>query len=95
MRIYEPAGTSPEQTAADLLEVAIQRRVLTTSCGGYIFGTTNDAFCNCYHGDHGYLEIDRGLEAEPAPGQMTVSFSVTELGFSPDDWSVEVPAPAV
>ena len=94
MRIYEPAGLTPRQEAADLLKVSIERRVLTTSCGGFIFGTTNTAYCNCYHANNGYLAIERGPEGEPSPGKMTVSFSITDISDSPSDWSATVDEPS-
>jgi len=94
MRIYEPDGLSPKQEAADLLKVSIERHVLTKSCGGFIFGTTNTAYCNCYHANHGYLDIERGPEGEPSPGKMTVSFSLTDISESPSDWSVTVDEPS-
>ena len=88
--VYEPAGTAPRQMAADLLKVAIDRRVLLTSCGGFIFGTTDRKFCNCYHGDHGYVVIERGPEGAPTPGKMRIYFSVDDNKVSPDDWQVTV-----
>lgn len=88
--VYEPAGTPSKQIAADLLNVAIQRRVLLTSCGGFVFGTTDRTFCNCYHGDHGYLVIERGPEAAPEPGKMRVYFSADENKVSPGDWQLTV-----
>ena len=88
--IYEPAGTAAQQMAADLIKVAIQRRVLLTSCGGFIFGTTDRKFCNCYHGDHGYLVIERGPEAAPEPGKMRLYFSADENKVTPGDWQLTV-----
>lgn len=93
-RIFEPDGTTSQQRAADLLMFAMSKRMLTTSCGGMVFGTTNDAFCNCYHGDHGYLEIDRGPAQEPAPGKMDVIFEATENQTAPGDWDITVDAPS-
>ena len=92
-RIYEPDGTNSQQTAADLVAFAMSRQLLTKSCGGMVFGTTNDAHCNCYHGDHGYLEIDRGPGQEPVPGKMQVLFEVVENEVSPGDWEITVDAP--
>lgn len=63
----------------------MSRHLLTKSCGGMVFGTTNDAYCNCYHGDHGYLEINRGPAQEPAPGRMQVLFEVVENQVSSGD----------
>ena len=94
MRIYEPDGLTPRQEAADLLKVSIERHVLTKSCGGFIFGTTNIAYCNCYHANHGYIDIERGPQGEPSPGKMTVSFSLTDISESPSDWSVTVDEPS-
>ena len=76
--------------AADLIKVSIQRRVLLSSCGGFIFGTTNRTFCNCYRGDHGYLVIERGPEAAPEPGKMRLYFSADENKVSPGDWQLTV-----
>ena len=91
-RFYEPSE-SAQQIAADLVKAAIDRQVLTRSCGGYVYGTTNAAFCNCYHGDHGLLTVNRGPDLEPAPGMMLVIFCRTEFDTSPDDWLLTVPAP--
>ncbi len=92
-RIYEPDGTAAQQTAADPVALAMSRHLLTKSCGGMVFGTTNDAFCNCYHGDHGYLEIDRGPAQEPAPGKMQLLFEAVENQVSAGDWDITVDAP--
>jgi hypothetical protein len=92
-RVFEPDGTPPEQIASDLMKVAINRKVIFNSCGGYIYGTVDPSFCNCYRGDHGYLVIDRGPNFEPAPGQMLVTFSLRDTDTSPHDWEVIVPAP--
>jgi len=91
-RVYEPNGVSPKQTAADLLKVAIERRVLLRSCGGFIFGTTSfdNHDCNCYHGENGYLEIDRGKEARPSPGKMLIIFEAKQNHDSASNWSVIV-----
>lgn len=93
-RILEPDGTSSQQKAADLVMFAMSKSLLTKSCGGMVFGTTNVAFCNCYHGDHGYLEIDRGPAQEPAPGKMEVIFEATENQTTPGDWDITVDAPS-
>ena len=92
-RIFEPDGTPPQQIAADLMKVALDRRVIFNSCGGYIYGTVDRSYCNCYRGDHGYLVLDRGPNFEPAPGQMLVTFSVRDTETSPGDWEVTVEAP--
>ena len=92
-RIYEPGGTNSEQKAADLARLALQKQLFTRSCGGFVFGTTNDANCNCYHGENGYLEIDRGATQEPAPGKMEVIYQVVEDHPSPGDWDITVDAP--
>jgi hypothetical protein len=91
MRVYEPAGVAPRQMAEDLLKVSIARFALQKSCGGFIFGTTDAHYCNCYHAEHGYLEIDRGPAAEPSPGMMQVSFALTDR--SPVLWEITVEAP--
>ncbi len=91
MRVYEPAGIAPEQMAADLLKVSIQRYAFQKSCGGMVFGTMDASYCNCYHAEHGYLQIDRGPAAEPAPGKMLVSFALTDK--TPVLWQVTVDAP--
>jgi hypothetical protein len=93
-RIFEPDGTSSQQKAADLLMFAMTKNLLTKSCGGMVFGTTNDAFCNCYHGDHGYLEIDRGPAQEPSVGKMEVIFETAENQTAPGDWDITVGAPS-
>ena len=93
-RIFEPDGTTSQQKAADLMAFAMAKQLLTRSCGGMVFGTTNDAFCNCYHGDHGYLEIDRGPAQQPAPGTMELIFEATENQMSPGDWDITVDAPS-
>jgi hypothetical protein len=93
MRVYEPAGIAPEQMAADLLKVSIERYAFQKSCGAFIFGTTDTTVCNCYHAEHGYLEIDRGSAAEPAPGQMLVFFALNDKDASPSDWTITVDAP--
>lgn len=93
MRVYEPAGLTAVQMAADLLKVSIERHAFEKSCGGFIFGTMDATQCNCYHAEHGYVEIDRGPAAAPAPGQMTVVFAMTDTSSSPEDWSVVVDAP--
>ena len=91
-RVFEPNSVSPQQTAADLLKVAIEHRVLLTSCGGFIFGTTSfdNHDCNCYHGENGYLEIDRGNEARPAAGKMLIIFEAKQNHKSTSNWSVMV-----
>ena len=91
-RVLEPDGVSPQQTAADLLQVAIEHRVLLTSCGGFIFGTTkfDNHDCNCYHGENGYLEIDRGTEARPSVGKMQIIFEAKQNHPSASNWSVIV-----
>ena len=93
MRVYEPAGIPAPQEAADLLKVSIQRHAFQESCGAYIFGTTDASYCNCYHAENGYIEIDRGPAAEPAPGKMLVIFTQKDNEASPVDWRVEVDAP--
>jgi len=94
MRIYEPAGLAPRQMAEDLLKVSIERFAFQKSCGAYIFGTTATHYCNCYHAEHGYMEIDRGPGAEPAPGKMSVFFALNDKDTtSPEDWQVVVDAP--
>lgn len=93
MRVYEPAGLTARQMAADLLKVSIERHAFEKSCGGFIFGTIDATQCNCYHAEHGYVEIDRGPAAAPAPGKMTVVFALTDSSPSPADWSVVVDAP--
>lgn len=92
-RIYEPGATPPVQRAADLVKFAIAKQLLTRSCGGFVFGTTNDANCNCYHGENGYLEVDRGPAQEPAPGKMEIIYQVVEDHPSPNDWDITVDAP--
>lgn len=72
----------------------MSKHLLTTSCGGMVFGTTNAAFCNCYHGDQGYLEIDRGAAQEPSPGKMRVIFEAVEDQATPGDWDITVDAPS-
>lgn len=91
MRVYEPAGIGPEQMAADLLKVSIARYAFQKSCGGMVFGTMDAHYCNCYHAEHGYLEIDRGSASEPAPGKMLVFFALTDK--TPALWQVTVDAP--
>lgn len=93
-RILEPDGTASEQKAADLVMFAMSKNLLTKSCGGMVFGTTNDAYCNCYHGENGYLEVDRGPAQEPAPGKMEVIFEATENQSTPGDWDITVDAPS-
>lgn len=93
MRVDEPAGLTARQMAADLLKVSIERHAFTKSCGGFIFGTTDRKPCNCYHAEHGYVEIDRGAIGAPAPGKMSVVFALTDSNPSPADWSVVVDAP--
>ena len=94
MRVYEPAGVPPQQEAADLLRVSIERFAFQKSCGAFIFGTTDTRACNCYHAEHGYMEIDRGLQVEPAPGKMLVFFALNDKDTtSPSDWQVTVDAP--
>lgn len=92
-KVYEPDGTPPDQIAADLMKVAIDRHAALTSCGGFIYGTTNRAYCNCYTGDHGLLVINRGPDVEPAPGKMLVTFSLNDSQVSPEDWEVIVDTP--
>ena len=93
MRVNEPPGVPPEQMAADLLKVSIDRFAFQKSCGAFIFGTTDLRVCNCYHAENGYLEIDRGSAAEPAPGKMLVFFALNDKDASPSDWTVTVDAP--
>lgn len=93
-RLFEPDGTTSQQRAADLVMFAMSKQLFTKSCGGLLFGTTNDAYCNCYHGDHGYLEIDRGPAEEPAAGKMEVLFEQVENQVSPGDWDITVDAPS-
>lgn len=93
MRVNEPPGVPPEQEAADLLKVSIARFALQKSCGAFIFGTTDLRVCNCYHAENGYLEIDRGPGAEPAPGKMLVLFALNDKDASPSDWQITVEAP--
>ena len=93
-RIYEPGATPAQQEAADLMRFAMSKQLLTRSCGGMVFGTTNDTYCNCYHGENGYLEIDRGPAQEPAPGMMQVLFETVEGQTSPGDWKITVEAPS-
>ena len=93
MRVDEPAGLAPQQMAEDLLKVSIERFAFQKSCGALIFGTTDRTVCNCYHAEHGYLEIDRGPVVEPAPGKMLVYFALNDTDSSPSDWSVTVDAP--
>ena len=92
-KVYEPDGTPPNQIAADLLKVAIDRKAIFESCGGFVYGTTNRAFCNCYTGDHGLLVIERGPNYEPAPGKMRLTFSVKDTQDSPGDWILVAQAP--
>ena len=93
MRVDEPAGVAPAQMAADLLKVSMDRYAFQKSCGAFIFGTTDLRACNCYHAEHGYLEIDRGSAAEPAPGKMLVFFALSDTDPSPSDWQLVVDAP--
>jgi hypothetical protein len=93
MRVLEPDGTPPRQVAADLMHVAIQRKGIFSSCGVFVYGTTDPSYCNCYRGDHGLLVIDRGPNYEPAPGMMRVTFSVRDTEASAQDWSVVMVAP--
>ena len=94
MRVYEPAGIAARQMAEDLLRVSIERFAFQKSCGAYIFGTTDTHYCNCYHAEHGYMEIDRGPGVEPAPGKMSVFFALNDKDTtSPEDWQVVVDAP--
>ena len=92
-KVYEPEDTPPAQIAADLVKVAIDRKAIFESCGGFIYGTTNRAFCNCYTGDHGLLVLDRGPGYEPTGGKMRMTFSLSDTAESPQDWSVIVDAP--
>jgi len=76
------------------LQVSIERFAFQKSCGAYIFGTTDTHYCNCYHAEHGYMEIDRGPGVEPAPGKMSVFFALNDKDTtSPEDWQVVVDAP--
>ena len=94
MRVYEPAGVAPQQEAADLLKVSIERFAFQKSCGAYIFGTTDTHVCNCYHAEHGYMEIDRGPGVEPAPGKMSVFFAPNDKDTTSQFvWQVTVDAP--
>jgi hypothetical protein len=92
--IQEFDGTPPEQLAADLMRMAVQKKFLFASCGGNLFGSTDTTYCNCYRGDHGVLYIERGYSRQPAPGMMQVIFWVKDSGDSPGDWRLTVPAPA-
>jgi hypothetical protein len=92
-KVYEPDGTPPQQIAADLTKVAIDRKAIFESCGGFVYGTTNRAFCNCYTGDHGLLSIERGAYDEPAPGEMRLTFVVSDTQASAGDWSLVATAP--
>lgn len=92
-RIYEPPNLAPRQRAADLVRFALQKQLLTRSCGGLVFGTTDDRYCNCYHGENGYLEVDRGPAEEPAPGEMLIVFEMTDAHPSPEDWTITAGAP--
>lgn len=92
--IQEVDGTRPEQVAADLMRMAVQKRFLFATCGGNLFGSTDTTYCNCYRGDHGVLYIERGPSREPAPGMMEVVFWVSDGADSPGDWRLTVPAPA-
>jgi hypothetical protein len=93
MRVNEPPGVPPRQEAADLLKVSIDRFAFQKSCGAFIFGTTDLRVCNCYHAENGYLEIDRGPNAEPEPGKMLVLFALNDKDSSPQDWQLTVDAP--
>lgn len=94
-RIYEPEGVDAKQKAADVVMFALSKRLFTQSCGGMVFGTTTNNFaaCNCYHGEQGFLEIDRGSSVEPAPGKMRVFFEAVQDRNSPGDWDITVDAP--
>lgn len=39
-----------------------------------LFGTMDATQCNCYHAEHGYVEIDRGPAAAPAPGKRRTDY---------------------
>ena len=92
LKVHELGGT-PEQVAADLVQMAIARKVIFSSCGGYIFGTTNLSFCNCYIGEHGYLQVDRAQNG-PGAGKMKLTFSITDTDTSsPGDWQVVLDQP--
>jgi hypothetical protein len=93
MRVLIPDGTPPREAAADLIHAAIQHYGLFSSCGAFVYGTANTAYCNCYHGENGMLSIERGPAYEPAPGMMRLTFSVRETVSSPGDWSVVMVAP--
>jgi len=92
-RIYESAALPSRQRAADLVAFALKKQLLTRSCGGMVFGTTNTAYCNCYHGENGYLEVDRGPAQEPAPGKMEIIFQSVQDHPSEGDWDITVDAP--
>ena len=93
-RIYEPAATSARQRAADMVKFALVKNLFTKSCGGMVFGTENAAYCNCYHGENGYLEIDRGPSQAPAPGKMEVIFQAVQDHPSAADWDITLDAPS-
>ena len=92
--ILEPAGTSPEQEAADLMRMAVKKGFLYQTCGGNLFGSTDITYCNCYRGDRGVLYLERGPSREPSPGMMQVVFWVHDGADTPGDWRLTVPAPA-
>jgi hypothetical protein len=91
-RVYEVDGSPARQVAADLMQVAIARRIIYASCAGYVYGTTNLSYCNCYRGDHGLLAFDREPE-EVAAGKMKVTFSASDSDPNPD-WQLVVDAPS-
>lgn len=92
-KVVEPDGTPPQQIAADLVKVAVDRKALFNSCGGFVYGTVDRSYCNCYRGDHGLLTIDRGPGYEPVAGKMKLTFVVKETTASPGDWEAVVDAP--
>lgn len=93
VKTHELDGTPPEQIAADLVQIAFQRHVFFSSCGGYVYGTTFLGYCNCYLGDHGLLTINRGPDRGEPPGKMLVTFAASDTAASPGDWTVTLDAP--
>lgn len=95
-RIYEPDGVDSQQKAADMVMFALSKQLFTKSCGGMVFATTTNDFaaCNCYHGEHGFLEVDRGSVVEPALGKMRIFFEAVQDQNSSGDWDITVDAPS-
>ena len=93
MRVFVLNGTPPREAAAELLHAAIQHYGIFSSCGAFVYGTTDTAYCNCYHGENGMLSIERGPNYEPSPGVMRLTFSVKETVASPGDWTAVMVAP--